>query len=82
MKTRILKIVLPVFAILLAVSFAFAAETTTEAKTAYFFHPVLGWQSVAIGDDCNKPAGEACKIGTFQLYGDRSTSNPLHRTAP
>lgn len=79
MKTRFFKFILPVFAMLVAVSFAFATDTTSEAQTAYYFHPTLGWQSVVIGDDCQDQAGIACKIGAFQLYQDMSTSTPLRR---
>lgn len=77
MKTRFFKFVLPVFAMLLAVSFAFA-EKSTEVLTAYYFTP-SGWQTTSTSDDCIKPTGIQCKIGAYQLYGDMSFSNPLHR---
>jgi|26BtaG_2_1085354.scaffolds.fasta_scaffold00196_6 hypothetical protein len=79
MKTNFFKTVIAVFAILLAVSFAFAKESLPEAKTAYYFHPTLGWQSVVIGDDCKDQSGINCFIGPFQLYKDMSTSTPLRR---
>lgn len=82
MKTKIFKFVLPVFALLMAVSFAFATQSSTVAQTAYYFHPVLGWQSVIIGDDCQDQAGNNCFIGSYQLYKDMSTSTPLRRVVP
>lgn len=79
MKTKFFKTVIAVFAILLAVSFAFAGESSPEAQTAYYFHPALGWQSVVIDDECRVQAGNNCFIGSFQLYKDMSISSPLRR---
>lgn len=75
MKTRFFKTVLAAFAILLAVSFAFATERTPEVKTAYYQHPVLGWQSIMIGDECGEFGAEPCLFETFQLYSQASTSS-------
>jgi len=78
MKTKFFKFVLPVFALLMAVSFAFATKST-RVLTAYYFNPSTGWQTTVVSDDCNRPAGQPCKIGAYQLYADMSFTNPLHR---
>lgn len=78
MKTSFFKIVLPAFAILLAVGLAFATETGTVSQTAYYQHPD-GVKSVTIGDECN-PIGQInCTYFGYQLYAEASLSTPLRR---
>lgn len=78
MKTSFFKIVLPAFAILLAVGLAFATETGTVSQTAYYQHPD-GVMSVTISDDC-EPYGQIdCKYFGNQLYAEPSLSTPLGR---
>jgi len=82
MKTRFFKFVLPVFAILLAVSFAFATETKPMSQPAYYLHPISGWIEVTVGMECQPQAGVNCTYDDFQLYKDESTSFPLRKVAP
>ncbi|MGV8815350.1 MAG: DUF6520 family protein [Gelidibacter sp.] len=79
MKTKVLKFVLPVFAILLAVSFAFATETIPVSQIGYYNHPISGWQEVNVGMECQPQAGINCTFNDFQLYKDKSTSFPLRK---
>jgi len=82
MKTKIFKFMLPVFAMLLAVGFAFATEVKTVSQTAYYNHPTAGWQSVVTGDECQDQSGFACTFNGFQLYKEMSTATPLRKITP
>lgn len=77
MKTKVFKLILPAFALLLAVSFAFATEETNATQTGYYEHPILGVQ--AIQTDCNPTSGVNCMFGAFQVYAEPSLSTPLKR---
>lgn len=79
MKTNILKLVLPAFAILLAVGLAFATETDSSDQTAYY-QDSSGIHSITIGDDCVKNGANPCKFNGHQLYAEMALSNPLGRT--
>lgn len=82
MKTKIFKFMLPVFAMLLAVGFAFATEVKTMSQTAYYNHPITGWQSVVIGNECQDRSGFECKFNGYQLYKEMSTATPLRKLTP
>ena len=80
MKTNLLKLVLPAFAILLAVGLAFATENTTVFKTAYYQHPTMGWQEITVDDNCGEFGANACTHLGQQVYSQASTSStPLRR---
>ncbi len=77
MKTKVFKFVLPVFALFLAVSFAFAAEESNTAQTGYYNHPILGVQSIMT--DCPRDGVDPCKFGAFPVYADQSLTIPLKK---
>lgn len=79
MITKFFKFVLPVFAVLLAVSFAFSTETKPVDQEAYYFHPISGWQQVTVGLECQDQAGTNCTFNNFQLYKEMSTATPLRK---
>lgn len=79
MKTKVLKSILPAFAILLAIGFAFATEAEPVSQTAYYEHPVSGVQSVTIGNECQDQSGIDCKFNGYQLYADMDTTIPLRK---
>jgi len=78
MKTRFLKLVLPAFAILLAVGLAFATESNTVSQVAYY-QTSSGVMEVTIGDDCEPNGDISCKYFGNQLYAEPSLSTPLGR---
>lgn len=80
MKTKIFKFVLPVFAILLAVGFAFATEATIVSQTAYYDHPILGVQSTMVGDECDLEGEINCQFNGFQLYAEPTLVSPLRKS--
>ncbi|MDF0716067.1 DUF6520 family protein [Muricauda sp. 334s03] len=71
MKSYFLKLVLPAFAILLAVGLAFATENERVAQEAHYFLPGQGWQTVMVEDDCGASGNEACEYNGIQLYSER-----------
>ncbi|MCK7591278.1 DUF6520 family protein [Subsaxibacter sp. CAU 1640] len=79
MKTKIFKFMLPVFAMLLAVGFAFATDVKTVSQTAYYNHPTLGVQSITIGDECQVQSGIDCKFNGLQLYREMALVNKLRK---
>ncbi|MEE1962050.1 DUF6520 family protein [Allomuricauda taeanensis] len=82
MKSNFLKLVLPAFAILLAVGLAFATEDSNVDRTAYYFQPGQGWQSTTVEDACDASGDIPCTYGELelQLYSDDDFgSTPLHK---
>ena len=79
MKTKIFNFVLPVFAILLAVGFAFATEANIVSQTAYYNHPILGAQSTTVGDECQPDNANPCTFNGQQLYQEQELATPLKR---
>jgi len=67
MKRNFLKLVLPAFAILLAVGLAFGTEDRPVVKDAYYYVPGQGWQSTTVEDACGAAGAYNCTIGTAQL---------------
>lgn len=80
MKTKFLKFILPVFAIVMAIGLAFATEAETVYQTAYYNHPALGWQSAVAEDGCDAPGFIPCTFNGKQLYSQPSySSTPLRK---
>ncbi|TXG39574.1 DUF6520 family protein [Seonamhaeicola maritimus] len=79
MKSKVFKFILPAFALLLAVGFAFAAEDNYVSQTAYYNHPILGVQSVIIGDECQPSGAISCEFNGHQLYQEASLTTPLRK---
>jgi hypothetical protein len=78
MKTRFLKLVLPAFAILLAVGLAFATESNTASQVAYYQTP-SGVMQVTIGEECEPNAEISCTYFGNQLYVEPTLVTPLGR---
>ncbi len=68
MKSKVLKMMLPAFAILLAISLSFASESLTMSQNGFYDDPfVPGIQHVTT--NCIKNGtGNLCKEGIYQLY--------------
>tara|TARA_R110000868_G_scaffold54251_1_gene169857 strand:+ start:7846 stop:8091 length:246 start_codon:yes stop_codon:yes gene_type:complete len=77
MKKPFFKIVLPAFAILMAISLSFATTAKEEAAPAYYDHPVLGAQPVPGGSDCPQSGTIECMYGEFPIYADEGLSIKL-----
>lgn len=78
MKSKVLKFVLPAFAIMLAISFAFATEANNTVTTQYYNHPILGTLEVPISMDCPIQGSTTCKYNGFDVYADQGLSIPLY----
>jgi hypothetical protein len=78
MKTRFLKLVLPAFAILLAVGLAFATESNTVSQVAYYQTP-SGVMEVTIGEDCTINGDISCTYFGYQLYAEPTLITELGR---
>lgn len=79
MKTKNFKIVLPAFAILLAIGFAFATEANSINSPAFYNHPDLGAQPVPGGTDCPNIGTKPCLYGDYPVYTDISLETPIKR---
>lgn len=79
MKTKILKFVLPVFAVLVAVSFAFATKSTSDSQLGHYLDPFLGWQSIVVGPECGFDGEVPCKYMGKQLYSQQDTDSQEFR---
>ncbi len=80
MKSKFFKLVLPAFAIIMAVGLAFATEDRPVPKIGYYEHPTLGWQEVTVDDNCGATGSIACTAFGQQVYSERSNeSTPLKR---
>lgn len=78
MKTKVFKFILPAFALLLAVSFAFATEdSNATSMVAYYYHPVLGVQQTTT--NCPDFGGQICKHGPYTLYSDPGLTSVIKR---
>tara|TARA_R110002049_G_C9167538_1_gene561597 strand:- start:5627 stop:5875 length:249 start_codon:yes stop_codon:yes gene_type:complete len=80
MKSKFFKIVLPAFAILLAMSLSFATEANKVVDKDYYDHPISGATEVPIQLDCDTPvtATECTYLG-FQVYDDIGLSIPEYK---
>ncbi|AEM71617.1 MAG TPA: DUF6520 family protein [Allomuricauda sp.] len=69
MKNNLLKIVLPAFAILLAVGLAFATEDKVVVMDAYYNIPgTENWEQTTVEDACYDGGSNACLHLGQQLY--------------
>ncbi|MBA6153094.1 DUF6520 family protein [Gelidibacter maritimus] len=75
MKTKVFKFILPLLVIVMAVSFAFATNSTSDNQIAHYFDPLFGWQSVVIGDECGPVGENACEFMGKQLYSQPTTES-------
>lgn len=66
MKRSFLNIVLPAFAIIMAVGLAFATEEDNSTRTGYYDHPILGLQTVQT--DCEEFGEDPCMEGQHQVF--------------
>lgn len=76
MKTKVFKFILPAFALLLAVSFAFATEESNATTTGYYLHPILGVQPIST--DCPETGIDVCMEGPYQVFKDQNLSIELY----
>lgn len=69
MKSKFFKIVLPAFAILLAISLSFATEATNSSQTGFYDDPFIPGVQSTITDCQKQPTGDFCKTPDgYQLY--------------
>lgn len=73
MKTSLFKIVLPAFAILLAVGLAFATEESNLSYTGYIDSPSGDQQ---IQTDCPDTGQNLCFEGPYQVFNDIELTDP------
>lgn len=82
MKSNFLKLVLPAFAILLAVGLAFATEDTPVFRTAYYHIPNDDWYSTTVGEECQVQGGNPCMFEEYQLYAGPSYGSGALKKIP
>ena len=75
MKTKFFKLLLPAFAILMAVGLAFATEESPVVQQGYYFHPINGWQSTMVDGNCLIGSQLPCTEDGYQLYEAPSLSS-------
>ncbi len=69
MKSNFLKLVLPAFAILLAVGLAFATEDKTILQIAHYYDTVdQEWKSATAEEGCGEDGENPCLYDGYQLY--------------
>ncbi|MEC7264112.1 MAG: DUF6520 family protein [Bacteroidota bacterium] len=78
MKSNFLKLVLPAFAMLLAVGLAFATEDSNIPQTGYYNHPLYGAQPVPGGVDCITNGTTRCTYGEYEVFADEGLSIKLY----
>ena len=76
MKTKVFKSVLPLFVMIMAVSFAFATQSTSVDQIGHFYDPVSGWHSVGVGPECGITGEYPCEYMGKQLYTQPDTQSP------
>lgn len=79
MKNNLLKIVLPAFAILLAVGLAFATEADSFLETGYIQGP-LGPIEVEV--DCKSEIQDPCLYNGQQVYQNQDYTSPMRKSNP
>ncbi|WP_127137033.1 DUF6520 family protein [Flagellimonas oceanensis] len=82
MKSNFLKLVLPAFAILLAVGLAFATEApSADADRVAYYKPLNEpWQTIMVEEACFQGGNENCEYLGYQLYeSDDITSTQLSK---
>ncbi|SFB96242.1 hypothetical protein SAMN04487891_10491 [Flagellimonas taeanensis] len=75
MKSNFLKLVLPAFAILLAVGLAFATKEKTVENEGHYLHPINGWTAVSVEPECFTGSDIPCTYNGHQLYAQPSQSS-------
>ncbi|WP_339917141.1 DUF6520 family protein [Yeosuana marina] len=79
MKSKVFKIMLPAFAILLAISLSFATEATNSSQIGYYNDPSIpGIQQVLGGVDCPDHGEVSCEFNGFQVYADQALTIKLY----
>ncbi|MEQ5790635.1 hypothetical protein J4E06_06210 [Muricauda sp. NFXS6] len=83
MKSKFLKLVLPAFAILLAVGLAFATEDKNVLQDAHYYDAVdQEWKSVTAEEGCGEIGNTPCLYEGYQLYSMPSFGGiPLRKNA-
>jgi hypothetical protein len=81
MKSKVFKIMLPAFAILLAISLSFATEATNSSQIGYYFDSNLG-EIVSTSVDCNSTSPDPCEVNGHQVFAERELLNALYKTTP
>ncbi|MEO2052191.1 MULTISPECIES: DUF6520 family protein [Flavobacteriaceae] len=83
MKSNFLKLVLPAFAILLAVGLAFATEDRAVFQDGHYYDTAeQEWRSIP-AEGCGETGNTLCKHLGYQLYSMPSFgSTPLRKNVP
>ncbi|MCX2681898.1 DUF6520 family protein [Galbibacter sp. EGI 63066] len=79
MKTKVLKSILPVFAILLVVGFAFATEADAFLNTGYIQGPS---GPIEVQVDCESEIPDACLYLDQQVFEDPEYTTPMTKSQP
>tara|TARA_R110002073_G_scaffold329984_1_gene513274 strand:+ start:543 stop:791 length:249 start_codon:yes stop_codon:yes gene_type:complete len=78
MKSKFFKIILPAFAILLAISLSFATESNRVSQIGYYDDPFIpGIQQVPGGTECPTNGDEYCMYDGHQVYGNQALTLEL-----
>lgn len=75
MKTKMFKLILPIFAMLLAVGFAFASEGINQTQSGYVDTP---FGPKHIQTDCVDDGTVQCMLGDYFVFKDIGLSDPLY----
>lgn len=79
MKKHLLKIVLPAFAILLAVGLAFATEADSFLETGYIKGPS---GPIQVQVDCKSEIQDPCLFNGQQVYQNQDYTSPMRKSKP
>ncbi|MER3374562.1 MAG: DUF6520 family protein [Allomuricauda sp.] len=79
MKKHLLKIVLPAFAILLAVGMAFATEADSFLETGYIQGPS---GPIEVQVDCKSQIPDPCLFLGKQVYENPDYTDPMQKSKP
>ncbi|WP_111309840.1 DUF6520 family protein [Confluentibacter sediminis] len=79
MKTKKIKSILPVFAILLAIGFAFGTEAEAFLNTGFIEGPN---GPIEVQVDCESEIQDACLFLGQQVYADEDYETPLTKSRP
>jgi len=81
MKTKVLKSVLPIVAIVFAIGLAFATETENVLTPGYYLHPTLGVQQVPGGVDCTQEISVTNCIydNQYEVFADEELETRLYK---
>ncbi|WP_308993907.1 DUF6520 family protein [Mariniflexile litorale] len=80
MTSKFFKIVLPAFAILLAISLSFATQANSTSQIGYYDHPAFGPTQVTVS--CDAPSGDPCMFGQYRVYAEQELITPLFKNNP